>query len=273
MMPLNGKKIVSIAANLPGPKTCQLLKSWGAEITKIEPPAGDQLQHYYPKWYENLNAGQNIYKIDLKDPKGRKDFDTLLSKSDLLITSGLASSLTKLDLEWSTLHRKFQSLSLLQIFSYESEDQPGHDLNFQMNHNLVHPPDMPRTLSVDLMGGERAASLALIMLLGSEGPRCEKVYLNQVAEELSSPIEFGATGDKGLLSGDSPLYGFYECCNGWVAVCILEKHYVKIVQQELKVEKFTRADLVQYFSQQTVENVLKWAKEKALPISGSTRKP
>lgn len=37
---LQGKRVVSIATNLPGPTACHHLTSWGATVTKIEPPSG-----------------------------------------------------------------------------------------------------------------------------------------------------------------------------------------------------------------------------------------
>ena len=37
---LKGKRVVSIAANVPGPTACHRLAMWGASITKIEPISG-----------------------------------------------------------------------------------------------------------------------------------------------------------------------------------------------------------------------------------------
>ncbi len=43
MQPLDGVTVVSLAVNLPGPLATARLAQLGADVTKVEPPAGDPL--------------------------------------------------------------------------------------------------------------------------------------------------------------------------------------------------------------------------------------
>ncbi|OFZ11592.1 MAG: hypothetical protein A2Z20_03135 [Bdellovibrionales bacterium RBG_16_40_8] len=267
MKPLIGKKILSIATNLPGPTACQKLTQWGADVTKIEPPVGDQLNHYFSDWYKELNAGQKIIQFDLKDENARELFANMLSQADLLITSQLEKSLKAMQLDWPYLNKRHPQLSVLQIFSYEDENRPGHDLNFQLNNSLVDPPHMPRTLLADLMGAERACAIALILLLSKTPPRCEKIYLNKVAKELSLPVRYGATVGDGPLSGNLANYRYYECKDGWIALCALEKRFLEILKRELSIKNLSQSSLNDFFSSKTVASALEWGIKIGVPIS------
>ena len=49
--PLRGLRIASLALNLPGPAALRRLADLGARCTKVNPPAGDPMQHYTPAGY------------------------------------------------------------------------------------------------------------------------------------------------------------------------------------------------------------------------------
>ncbi|MDD2900606.1 MAG: CoA transferase, partial [Desulfuromonadaceae bacterium] len=62
---LDGIKIVNMALNLPGPAAAQRLSRMGADVVKIEPPAGDPMQNYYMDWYRDMARGHTRVTLDL----------------------------------------------------------------------------------------------------------------------------------------------------------------------------------------------------------------
>ena len=44
--PLNGVRVLDLSAYIAGPYGCSLLADQGAEVIKVEPPAGDNLRNY-----------------------------------------------------------------------------------------------------------------------------------------------------------------------------------------------------------------------------------
>ena len=108
--PLRGTRIVSLALNLPGPAALMRLAQLGARCTKVNPPAGDPMQHYTPEGYAQLHAGVKEVTLDLKDAKGQASLHKLLAQSDILLTSFRPSALTKLGLGWKARKLKEDEL-------------------------------------------------------------------------------------------------------------------------------------------------------------------
>src|SRR5580765_1860681 len=115
---LQGVKIVSLALNAPGPVAAARLTKLGATVTKVEPPAGDALHGIATAWYDSLCQGQTVVRLDLKDPNGRKQLDSLLANADLLLTSFRPSALQRLGLNWESLHAQYPRLCFVGIVGY-----------------------------------------------------------------------------------------------------------------------------------------------------------
>jgi alpha-methylacyl-CoA racemase len=273
---LQGIKIVSLALNVPGPVAAARLTQLGAEVTKIEPPSGDATSNVAPKWYESLCRGQTVLRLDLKDPSGRAQLDSMLAGTDLLLASFRPSALQRLGLDWNSLHARHPRLCFVGIIGYlpPLEERTGHDLTYQGDFGLLRPPELPPTLFVDLAGAERAVSMALALLnkaarTGEAG--CAWVSLYECARDLAEPLKAGLTSAGGLLGGSYPLYGFYQASDGWVAIAALEPHFAERLLSELGLKKADRAELERIFSQRGAAEWERWAAEKDLPIAAVQR--
>lgn len=268
---LQGIKIVSLALNAPGPVAAARLTRLGAEVTKVEPPGGDATSRAAPAWYESLCQGQTVLRLDLKDPGGRAQLDSMLAKADLLLASFRPSALRRLGLDWESLHARHPRLCFVGIIGYPppQEERTGHDLTYQGDFGLLRPPEMPPTLFVDLAGAERAVSMALALLnraarKGEAG--CAWVSLHECAHDLAAPVRAGLTSPGGLLGGGYPLYGFYQASDGWVAIAALEPHFAERMLSELGLKKAERAELERIFLQRGAAEWESWAAERDLPL-------
>jgi alpha-methylacyl-CoA racemase len=269
---LDGVIVVSTAVNLPGPLAASRLCSWGARVTKIEPPAGDPFETMSAEWYGRLIVGQNVRRLDLKQPEGRAQLDACLAGADLLLTASRPASLERLALGWEELHARFPKLSHVAIVGYGApmEDRPGHDLTYVAPLGLVVPPAMPLTLMADLAGAEKTVSVALALLLAAarngSGQR-RAVSLAGAAAELSDPMKFGLTRPGALLGGGIAEYNIYAARTGWIALAAIEKHLFDAVKQALGVADATLEGLRMIFQTRSSEEWEAWALERNLPIS------
>ncbi|HEY5030580.1 MAG TPA: CoA transferase [Candidatus Angelobacter sp.] len=268
---LQGVKIVSLALNVPGPVAAARLAKLGAEVIKVEPPAGDATSRVAPAWYESLCLGQTVFRLDLKAPDGRAQLDELLASADLLLASFRPSALQRLGLDWESLHARHPKLCFVGIIGYRPplEERTGHDLTYQGDLGLLRPPQMPATLFIDLAGAERAVSMALALLnraarKGEAGSAW--VSLHECARDLSAPLKAGLTMSDGVLGGGYPLYGFYRANDGWIAVAALEPHFADRLLSELGLEKADRTKLERIFLQRKAASWEKWAADLNLPL-------
>jgi alpha-methylacyl-CoA racemase len=268
---LQGVKIVSLALNVPGPVAAERLTQMGAEVTKIEPPAGDGLSKFAPAWYQSLCKGQTVKQLDLKTADGRKQLDGLLANADLLLAAFRPAALQRLGLDWESLHARHPQLCFVGIVGYPppDEERTGHDLTYQSDFGLLRPPEMPASLFVDLAAAERAVSMALALLNkfarhGKAG--CAWVSLHGCARGMAAPLRAGLTSAGGLLNGGYPLYGFYQASDGWIAVAALEPHFAERLLLELNLSKADRSELERIFLQRSAAAWERWAVERDLPL-------
>jgi alpha-methylacyl-CoA racemase len=270
-LPLRGFRILTTAVNLPGPAAAARLRLLGATVVKVEPPSGDQMHAFSPRWYRELNAGQTILTLDLKKPRDRARFDRLLERADLLMTASRPSALLRLGLDWQHVHARFPRLSHAALVGYKAPRQnvPGHDLTYIAHAGAVDPPRLPISLWADLAVAERLAAEGLALLLGRERSGSggfREVSVEETADAFAAPLRFGVTTPNGILGGKSPRYNFYRARQGWVAVATLESHFWGILLRELKLKKGTKPELAAAFRKRSAREWERWAVARDLPI-------
>jgi crotonobetainyl-CoA:carnitine CoA-transferase CaiB-like acyl-CoA transferase len=240
MKGLTGIKVVTLAANLPGPAAAQRLCSMGAEVVKIEALSGDPMEIYHAGWYREMAIGQTILRLDLKSEVGRDELARLLGAADLLISASRPAAMERLGLDWAALHQKYSRLCQVAIVGYPAprENEAGHDLTYQASLGLLTPPHMPRTLLADMAGAEKTVSSALTLLLARErsgDAGYAEVALSEAAAFLAEPLRHGCTAAGALLGGGIPEYNIYKTSDGWVAVAALEPHFKKRLEDALAI--------------------------------------
>ncbi len=230
--PLRGTRIVSLALNLPGPAALRRLADMGARCTKVNPPAGDPMQHYTPAGYAQLHAGIAERTLDLKDARGQAALHRLLASTDVLLTSFRPSALAKLGLGWTSLHPRYPTLSLVQVVGAPGPlaEIPGHDLTYQAEVDLVPGLTLPASLFADmggaLMASEAVLQAVLLQKTTGQGTRHE-VALSSAAAWLALPRQWQMTTPQGAVGGAHAGYRIYPCRNGRVAVAALEAHFAQ----------------------------------------------
>jgi alpha-methylacyl-CoA racemase len=233
---LQGTHIVSLALNLPGPAALMRLCALGARCTKIESPAGDPMGHYNPAAYAQLHSGMRTLSLDLKTDAGQAALRTELAQADVLLTSFRPSALRKLALDWDSVHPAFPHLSMVCIVGSPGAraEEPGHDLTYLAENDLVTGLDMPATLYADMAGSlmTTEAVLQAVLLHTTSGQGVLKeVALSDAAAYLALPRQWGLTRQDasnpthGVVGGAHAGYRVYACADGRVAVAALEPHF------------------------------------------------
>ena len=230
MKALKGVRVLSLSLNLPGPAALMRCKAMGATCVKLEPPSGDPMGVYNPNAYSQLNMGVRIAKADLKTELGQRVLHRELAKTDVLLTSFRPSALKKLGLVWKDLHKQYPQLSVVAIVGAPGAraEEPGHDLTYMAENDLIPGLDLPASLYAD-MGGSLMATEAVLQAVLTQHSKNQGVYLevalSAAAAYIGLPRTWGLTKPGAAVGGGHAGYRVYPCKDGRVAVAALEPHF------------------------------------------------
>lgn len=89
--PLAGVRVLDLSAYIAGPYGCTLLADQGAEVLKVEPPAGDNLRHYpstlpsESRAFLGVNRSKRGVVLDLKQAPDHATLLRLVREADVLV--------------------------------------------------------------------------------------------------------------------------------------------------------------------------------------------
>ena len=277
---LQNVRIISLALNLPGPAALSRCRQMGADCLKLEPPGGDPMKQYSPAAYARLHEHIEVQSLDLKLASSRQRLHDELATADVLITSFRPMALVKLGLTWQTLHLHYPHLSQIAIVGAPGAraDEPGHDLTYLAENDLVTGLDLPATLYAD-MGGSLMASEAVlqaIMHQRSTGHGIHlEVALSNAAGYLALPRNWGLSQSGAAVGGGHAGYRIYRCQDGRVALAALEPHFAARLcaaagldagNMQTMFDPATHAAVAAFLSTRTRQELDALAVEKDIPL-------
>lgn len=247
---LHGVRVLDLSRLLPGPFCTQLLCDLGAEVIKVEDPAGgDYLRHTPPLandgtsvLFHALNRGKQSVALDLKSPDGHDAFLALCDGADVVVESFRPGVLDKLGLAPATLRARNSRLVVCSISGYGQQGplrgRAGHDVNYLARSGALSLMAVPTLLPVqvaDLAGGAWPAAMQICAALvgrARTGAGCvidvdmTAGVTGLLAMQLSRTlVGERIDGGRDLLIGRVPNYGVYASADGWLAVGALEPKF------------------------------------------------
>ncbi|MFT8674971.1 MAG: CoA transferase [Acetobacter sp.] len=183
--PLAGVRIVDFSRVLSGPYCTALLADLGAEVIKVETPAGDDYRHVAPfergesALFTQVNRGKKSVVLDLKTPEGVQAAYALARTADAVVENFRPGVADRLGIGWDTLHAINPSLIYLSIsgFGQTGPDaaKPAYDVIIQGLCGIMDvtgQPDGPPTLVgealADVVAGLFGSWALLAALAGRE---------------------------------------------------------------------------------------------------------
>ncbi len=238
---LDGVRVLDLSQYLPGPAATQMLADMGADVIKVEPPAGDPLRHMNPvsgapggePFYKAVNAGKTVLRIDLKTETGREGLKNLLGKADVLLESYRPGVMDRLGFSRAVLGEINPYLVHCALTGYgqagPKSDEGGHDINYiAMSGGLAVSGSADTPLAgwppaADYTGALNSVNAILAALFRRQ--RTGKgAYLDiamadtflawqpwgMTSEVLDEPMRRG----ENLLNGGAACYGVYKTADG-----------------------------------------------------------
>ncbi|MCX4096897.1 CaiB/BaiF CoA transferase family protein [Nocardia sp. alder85J] len=105
--PLSGVRVVDLTAMVMGPYCTQIMADMGADVIKIEPPAGDNTRYISvgPEpglggVFVNVNRGKRSAVLDLRSEAGKQALRALIAGADVFIHSMRAKAIADLGFDY-----------------------------------------------------------------------------------------------------------------------------------------------------------------------------
>jgi crotonobetainyl-CoA:carnitine CoA-transferase CaiB-like acyl-CoA transferase len=135
--PLWGVRVLDLSAYLAGPYGCTLLADMGAEVIKVEPPAGDNFRRYpstlaaESRLFLGANRSKRAIALDLKHPEGAAVLDRLIAEADVLVHNFRPSVPPRLNIAYEQLQARYPRLIYCAVSGYGEtgplKDKAGYD--------------------------------------------------------------------------------------------------------------------------------------------------
>lgn len=138
---LEGIKVVEYATYMAAPGAGCILRDWGAEVTKIEPPGGDPIRLFFRTIGTDIqdnpvfdfdNRGKKSVVIDTSKPEGQALIRELVKDADVFLTNVRPGGLTRSGLDYDSLKTLNPKLVYCSLTGYGLEgpdaDRPGFDI-------------------------------------------------------------------------------------------------------------------------------------------------
>lgn len=130
--PLDGVRVIDLASVVMGPYCAQLLGDLGADVVKVEAPAGDSTRLTLPQRSPgmgalalNVNRNKRGVALDLKSEAGREALLALVRTADVLLTNMRPAALARLGLSFDDLAAVNPRLVYCNAQGFRSDSDRG----------------------------------------------------------------------------------------------------------------------------------------------------
>ncbi|MCP3733913.1 CoA transferase [Sphingomonas sp. RP10(2022)] len=245
-------KVLELARILAGPWAGQVLADLGAEVTKVESPAGDDTRSWGPPFVDNgdgtrdaayfhaCNRGKTSIVIDFTTPQGQQQVRDLAAQADVLIENFKVGGLAKYGLDYASLSALNPRLVYCSITGF-GQDGPyapraGYDFIVQGMSGMMDltgdPDGAPQKIGVamaDITTGLYAviaiqAALAMRARTG-RGQHIDMALLDTMTGVLANQAaNYFASGVTPPRVGNAHLnvcpYAVFETADGWFILAV-----------------------------------------------------
>jgi crotonobetainyl-CoA:carnitine CoA-transferase CaiB-like acyl-CoA transferase len=184
--PLAGIRVVDLTSVVFGPYATQIMADMGAEVFKIEPPAGDNT-----RWittgpvpgmggiYVNVNRGKRGLMLDLRQETDRATLRALIATADVFIHSMRGSAIAKLGFDYAAVKAIKPDIVYTNCYGYSRRgpegDKPAYDDTIQAECGIPHvqglmngEPGYVATIMADKVAGLHALYATMMALFHRE---------------------------------------------------------------------------------------------------------
>lgn len=144
-LPLDGITVIDFTSNGAGPACSMLLGDFGAQVIKVEPPAGDSTRKWgstrlgenreFTPTFLSLNRNKSGIVLDLKSPAGKQSAHALIGGADVVIESFSPGVAARLGIGYEEISASRPQIIYCSLSGFGQTgplaDRPGFDMLLQ----------------------------------------------------------------------------------------------------------------------------------------------
>jgi crotonobetainyl-CoA:carnitine CoA-transferase CaiB-like acyl-CoA transferase len=145
--PLAGVRVIDLTSMVMGPYSTQIMADMGADVIKIEPPAGDATRYIsvapapgLAGVFVNVNRGKRSVVLDLQSDAGKAALRELIAGADIFIHAMRAKAIAKLGFDYASVAAIKPDIVYTNCYGYGHRgpyrDQPAYDDTIQAECGL-----------------------------------------------------------------------------------------------------------------------------------------
>ena len=252
-LPLRGIRVLDLGHYIAGPGAAMILGELGADVIKVEPPAGDNARRmgtFGEALVNAYNRGKRPVAIDLTRPQGREIAQRLAGTCDVVVQNQRPGVAERMGLGAAQLRERFPRLIHLTLSGFgsrgPSRERPGFDVVGQAESGLMaitgspeRPPQKVGAPIIDSLTAHVGAQAVMAALFRrertGEGATLETSLLETSLHlQLSFITEYMATGVQPPRPGDwqprfAPAGELFATADGHlVLTAYLDAHWVRL---------------------------------------------
>jgi crotonobetainyl-CoA:carnitine CoA-transferase CaiB-like acyl-CoA transferase len=180
--PLSGLLVADFSRVLAGPYCTMLLGDLGAEVIKVESPAGDDTRRWAPPvtsdgvstYYLSINRNKRSVALDLGEPADLAAARELARRADVFVENFKPGGLVRFGLDYESVRQGNAGIVYASISGFGSgggKNLPGYDLMVQAMSGMMSltgdaagPPYRAGVAVFDVMAGLHTAIAILAAL-------------------------------------------------------------------------------------------------------------
>ena len=192
---LSGYKVLDLTTFLSGPFCTQVLSDLGADVVKVEPPAGDSSRHIPPHfvgddsaYFLANNRNKRSVAVDLKSSEGRDFVLELIASADVVVDNYRPGVLQRLGIDPHGICDADPALVWASISGFGSDgpwkDRPAYDMIVQAESgvmSLTGEPDQP-SVRLGIPAGDTVAGLYATIAINAALAHRERSGLGQIID-------------------------------------------------------------------------------------------
>ncbi|MGH1361225.1 MAG: CaiB/BaiF CoA transferase family protein [Burkholderiaceae bacterium] len=267
-MKLEGVRVLDLSQFLPGPHLTMMMADHGADVIRIESPAGEPSRELGARqgektvWFNNTHRGKRSIVLNLKKPAALDAFLKLAATADVIVESFRPGVVDRLGVGYEAVKAVNPGIVYCSISAFGQTGpfklKPAHDLSVQAESGLVSlnegqdgKPAMPNMPTADVLGSLMAMNGIVMALLRraqtGDGDYIDISMQDSLVSWLVNVVSPVFAEDRSPIPrkerslGGNAFYNIYECQDG--AYLTLGGSEMKFAENLLN--KLDRPDLIE----------------------------